>query len=242
VCNIRKEGIYEPRTCCENILIHAGNGNRGKLKRRSILSRRRLALEIFRVTLFTSAISWSVPLFAEGAAQPEPAYRLRLYHTHTNEGIDVVYRRGDDYIPSAVARLNSFLRARRTGTVFQLDRRIFDLLHDLTVAVGRPEAQIDIICGYRTPWSSEFLRRTTSGVASNSLHMLGEAIDIRIPGVPTSELRDAALGLGRGGVGFYPESGFVHVDVGRALPHPLSCRLICVAASLRILDASNTFS
>jgi len=207
--------IYEPRTCCENILIHAENVNRGKLKRRSILTRRRLVLEIFGVTLLTSAISWSIPLFAEGAAQPEPEYRLRLYHTHTNEGIDVVYRQGDHYLPSAVARLNSFLRDRRTGTVFQLDRRVFDLLHHLTVAVGRPEAQIDIICGYRTPWSNEFLRRTTSGVASNSLHMLGEAIDIRIPGVPTSELRDAALGLGRGGVGFYPESGFVHVDVGR---------------------------
>ena len=207
--------IYEPRTCCENILIHAENVNRGKLKRRSILSRRRLILEIFGVTLLTSAISWSIPLFAEGAAQPEPEYRLRLYHTHTNEGIDVVYRQGDHYLPSAVARLNSFLRDRRTGTFFQLDRRVFDLLHHLTVAVGRPEAQIDIICGYRTPWSNEFLRRTTSGVASNSLHMLGEAIDIRIPGVPTPELRDAALGLGRGGVGFYPESGFVHVDVGR---------------------------
>jgi uncharacterized protein YcbK (DUF882 family) len=101
------------------------------------------------------------------------------------------------------------------GTFFQLDRRILDLLHDLTVAVGRPENEIDIICGYRTRWSNEFLRRTTTGVASQSLHMLGEAIDIRIPGVTTSELRDAALGLGRGGVGYYPESGFVHVDVGR---------------------------
>jgi uncharacterized protein YcbK (DUF882 family) len=205
--------IYEPRTCCEILLIHAGIGNRGKLKRGSILTRRRLVLEIFGVSLLTSALSWSFPIFAEGAAQPE--YRLRLYHTHTNEGIDVVYRRGDHYIPSAIARLNSFLRDHRTGAVFQLDRRVFDLLHDLTVAVGRPEVQIDIICGYRTPWSNEFLRRTTSGVASNSLHMLGEAIDIRIPGVPTSEVRDAALGLGRGGVGFYPQSGFVHVDIGR---------------------------
>jgi uncharacterized protein YcbK (DUF882 family) len=196
-------------------LIHAENGNRGKLKRRSILSWRRLVLEIFWSHLLTAAISWSVPLFAEGAAQPEPTYRLRLYHTHTNERIDVVYRRDERYIPSAIARLDLFLRDHRTGTVFQLDRRIFDLLHDLTVAVGQPETEIDIICGYRTAWSNEFLRRTTSGVASNSLHLLGEAIDIRIPGVPTSELRDVALGLRRGGVGFYPESGFVHVDVGR---------------------------
>ncbi len=147
--------------------------------------------------------------------RPEREYRLRLYHTHTNERIDVVYRRGERYIPSAMVRLDDFLRDHRTSNVFHLDRRVFDLLHDLTVAVGQPETEIDIICGYRTPRSNEFLRRTTSGVASHSLHMLGEAIDIRVPGVSTSELRDVALALQRGGVGYYPESGFVHVDVGR---------------------------
>jgi uncharacterized protein YcbK (DUF882 family) len=114
-----------------------------------------------------------------------------------------------------MVRLDRFLRDHRTGDVFQVDRRVFDLLHDLTIAVRQPEAEIDIICGYRTPWSNEFLRRTTSGVASHSLHELGEAIDIRVPGVPTSELRDVALALQRGGVGYYPESGFVHIDVGR---------------------------
>jgi uncharacterized protein YcbK (DUF882 family) len=114
-----------------------------------------------------------------------------------------------------MVRLDDFLRDHRTGNVFQLNGRVFDLLHDLTVAVGQPDTEIDIICGYRTPRSNEFLRRTTSGVASHSLHVLGEAIDIRIPGVPTSELRDVALALHRGGVGYYPESGFVHVDVGR---------------------------
>jgi uncharacterized protein YcbK (DUF882 family) len=147
--------------------------------------------------------------------QPEPTYRLRLYHTHTNERIDVVYRVGDNYIPAAIDQLDQFLRDHRTGDVIQLDQRVFDLLHDLTVAVGRPEAEIDIICGYRTPWSNDFLRRTTLGVASHSLHMEGEAIDIRMPGVSTSKLRDVALGLRRGGVGYYPESRFVHVDVGR---------------------------
>ena len=147
--------------------------------------------------------------------QPEPVYRLRLYHTHTNEWIDVVYRVGDSYIPSAIDRLDQFLRDHRTGDVIQLDRRVFDLLHDLTAAVGRPGAEIDIICGYRTPWSNDFLRRTTQGVASHSLHIQGEAIDIRMPGVPISKLRDVALTLHRGGVGYYPGSRFVHVDVGR---------------------------
>jgi uncharacterized protein YcbK (DUF882 family) len=151
----------------------------------------------------------------ESPVQPEPVYRLRLYHTHTNERIDVVYRVGETYVSSAIDQLDQFLRDHRTGDVIQLDRRVFDLLHDLTVAVGRPENEIDIICGYRTPWSNEFLRRTTQGVASHSLHMQGEAIDIRMPGVSISKLRDVALTLGRGGVGYYPESRFVHVDVGR---------------------------
>ena len=146
---------------------------------------------------------------------PVRQYRLRLFHTHTNERIDIVYRRGDVYFPDAIERLEEFLRDHRTGDVHPLDARLFDLLHDLTLSVGRPETEINIVCGFRTPWSNEFLRRTTVGVASHSLHMEGEAIDIRIPGVPTSQLRDAALSLHRGGVGFYPKSAFVHVDVGR---------------------------
>ena len=71
-----------------------------------------------------------------------------------------------------------------------------------------------MVCGYRSQMSNELLRRTTVGVAQHSRHMLGEAIDIRIPGISTSRLRDAALALQRGGVGYYPQSQFVHVDVG----------------------------
>ena len=147
--------------------------------------------------------------------QPEAQYRLKLFHTHTNERIDIVYRIGDTYIPAAEDRLDHFLRDHRTGDVIQLDRRVFDLLHDVAAAAGKPDGEIDIVCGYRTPWSNDFLRHTTQGVASHSLHMQGEAIDIRIPGVATSQLRDVALNLHRGGVGYYPESRFVHVDVGR---------------------------
>lgn len=178
------------------------------------MNRRKYASRAFGVLILLLGIS-AFSQAGESPAQPEPVYRLRLYHTHTNERIDVVYRVGESYIPSAVDQLDEFLRDHRTGDVIQLDRRVFDLLHDLTVAVGRPESEIDIICGYRTPWSNEFLRRTTQGVASHSLHMQGEAIDIRMPGVSISKLRDVALSLGRGGVGYYPESRFVHVDVGR---------------------------
>lgn len=142
-------------------------------------------------------------------------YRLNLYHTHTGERLDIVYRRGDTYIPEAISRLDHYLRDHRTGDVHPFDPRLFDLLSDLTAAVGHPGSEIDVVCGYRTPWSNAFLRRHSSGVAERSLHLQAMAIDIRMPGVPTSKLRAAALALRRGGVGYYGQSDFVHVDVGR---------------------------
>ena len=149
------------------------------------------------------------------AVTAQPEYRLRFFHTHTGEHLDIVYREGDHYIPSALMQLDEYLRDHRTGDVSHYDPRVFDLLHDLTAAVGRANAEIDVVCGYRTPWSNEHLRTHGHGVAKHSLHMQAMAIDIRVPGVKTSDLRDAALALHRGGVGYYASSDFVHVDVGR---------------------------
>jgi uncharacterized protein YcbK (DUF882 family) len=165
-------------------------------------------------------LAFSAVLPASGAKlNPSPIteYRLRFYHTHTNERLDIVYRRGDAYLPEALDRLDQYLRDYRTGDVHHYDPRVFDLLHDLTASLGRPSAEIDVICGYRTPRTNEFLRARSphTGVAEHSLHMQAEAIDIRLPGVSTAQLRDAALALHRGGVGYYHASDFVHVDVGR---------------------------
>jgi uncharacterized protein YcbK (DUF882 family) len=146
---------------------------------------------------------------------PAPEYRLLLFHTHTGERLDIVYRRGDSYIPGALAQLDAYLRDHRTGAVYHYDPRVFDLLHDLSATLGQPNSEIDIVCGYRSPWSNEFLRTHGHGVAQHSLHMQAMAIDIRMPGINTSRLRDAALALHRGGVGYYEKSDFVHVDVGR---------------------------
>ena len=155
--------------------------------------------------------------YATGFAQPAQEYRLRFYHTHTRERLDIVYRRGDSYSREALAKLDNFLRDHRTGEIRHFDPRLFDLLHDLTASVHDTDGEIDVICGYRTPWSNEFLRHRSAqtGVAEHSLHMQAEAIDIRLPEVPTVVLRDAALNLHRGGVGYYRSSDFVHVDVGR---------------------------
>lgn len=143
-------------------------------------------------------------------------YRLRLHHLHTGEDIDIVYRVGDTYLPPAMAKLNQFLRDHRTQAANKYDPKEFDLLHDLMAKLGRPNGVIDIVCGYRSPWSNHLLRSRSanSGVAEHSQHMLAKAIDIRVPGVATATLRDAALSLHEGGVGYYPVNQFVHVDVG----------------------------
>jgi len=173
----------------------------------------------FSASIFGFILLFIAPFLhpSEVAVQAGREYRLRFYHTHTRERLDIVYRRSDSYSPVALAELDHFLRDHRTGEVRHFDPRVFDLLHDLTSAVNDSNGEIDVICGYRTPWSNEFLRSRSAhtGVARHSLHMQAEAIDIRLPGVPTSVVRDAALRLHRGGVGYYAASDFVHVDVGR---------------------------
>jgi uncharacterized protein YcbK (DUF882 family) len=143
-------------------------------------------------------------------------YHLRLHHLHTDESIDVVYRVGSMYIPTALEQLNEFLRDYRTDTVKEYDPREFDTLNKLMAKLGKPNGVIDIVCGYRTPWTNAMLRRKSAetGVAEHSQHMEAKAIDIRVPGVTTKKLRDTALSLDAGGVGYYPKSQFVHVDVG----------------------------
>ncbi len=147
---------------------------------------------------------------------PQPVYRLRLHHLHTGESIDVAYRAGGQPLPSGIAMLDHFLRDHRTGADAHYPVEAFDLLHAVMVRLGEPGGLIDIICGYRSPTSNEFLRTRSrnTGVAENSQHILSHAIDIRVPGVSTERLRDSALSLQMGGVGYYPRSGFVHVDVG----------------------------
>ncbi len=154
------------------------------------------------------------------AARPRLAlmdtFRLKMHHLHTGESIDVAYKQGGQYSQMGVAMLNHFLRDHRTNDTADYDPREFDLLHALLAKLHKPGATIDIVCGFRTPESNQFLRTRSAeaGVAEHSQHILSKAIDIRIPGVSTRALRDAALSLGMGGVGYYPRSGFVHVDVG----------------------------
>jgi uncharacterized protein YcbK (DUF882 family) len=161
---------------------------------------------------FRAALAAAVPVLP--AAYDTEPFRLRLHNLHTLEDIDIVYRIGDNYQPDAIARLNYFLRDHNTNDVVAYDPREFDLLHDILARLRRPGVSIDVVCGYRTQETNETLRASSQGVAEHSQHILGHAIDIQIPGSSTVRLRNAALSLNEGGVGYYPTSHFVHVDVG----------------------------
>jgi uncharacterized protein YcbK (DUF882 family) len=182
-----------------------------------------LALWVAGAMLFLIALG-SAHAQAPGATSARAAeHSLQLYNTHTNEKIDIVYRRGDQYIQSALAKLDYFLRDHNTNEVRHFDPRLYDILSDLTASVGHPGSEIDIVCGYRTTSTNAALRAHTTGVAKNSLHIQAEAIDLRMPGVNTLRLRKAALALARGGVGYYPHSDFIHVDTGRVRQWCFDC-------------------
>jgi uncharacterized protein YcbK (DUF882 family) len=123
---------------------------------------------------------------------------------------------GNTYIPAALEKLNYFLRDHNTQDVSNYDPKEFDVLHAMMSRLGRLNSVIDVVCGYRTPETNAALRQNSpqTGVAEHSQHMEGHAIDLRVPGVSTAQVRNAALSLHAGGVGYYPESQFVHVDVG----------------------------
>jgi uncharacterized protein YcbK (DUF882 family) len=158
----------------------------------------------------------ALPLLARPAlATAGGARSLALAHTHTRETIDIVYAVDRQYVPESLGALNRFLRDHYSGEVGTMDPQLFDLLHRVQQRLGTTQPY-EIISGYRCPATNQRLRETRGGgVASRSLHMDGRAIDVRLPGVPLAELRDAALELQAGGVGYYASSRFVHLDTGR---------------------------
>lgn len=151
---------------------------------------------------------------AAASPRPDDDREIAFEHLHTGEHLDVIYWSGGEYVHESLSAVDHTLRDWRTGQVHRIDPALLDLLHDLKRETGTT-SPFEVISGYRSPGTNRMLRETTSGVASSSLHMVGKAIDIRLAGVRLTDLRDAALSLRRGGVGYYPESNFVHVDTGR---------------------------
>jgi uncharacterized protein YcbK (DUF882 family) len=139
---------------------------------------------------------------------------LRFAHLHTGEALTVTYWANGEYLPEAIDPIEHLLRDFRTGDEHVIEPRLLDLLYAMREQAGS-EAPFQVISGYRSPETNEKLRKMGRQVGRRSLHMQGQAIDIRLADVPTARLRDVALALERGGVGYYQENDFVHVDVGR---------------------------
>ena len=139
---------------------------------------------------------------------------LSFHNLHTSESLKTVYWQRGEYIPSSLAEINHVLRDHRTGDEHEIDPRLLDLLCDLRLRLDSRES-FQIISGYRSPATNALLHAKSDGVATRSLHLDGKAVDIRIPGRALSLLRKTALSMKAGGVGYYPSSNFVHVDVGR---------------------------
>lgn len=146
---------------------------------------------------------------------PIPGERqLAFYNIHTGEHLQTVYWANGAYVPSGLSDINHILRDFRTDTIVPMHRRLLDLLYLIHTRLDNPDP-FHIISGYRTPATNAMLHDRSGQVASHSLHMDAMAVDIRLPGVALTHLRELALSLRAGGVGYYPRSDFVHVDIGR---------------------------
>jgi uncharacterized protein YcbK (DUF882 family) len=166
-----------------------------------------------KLTLGASAGLTTLPALAT-LATPVRERVLTLYNTHTSERARATYWADGEYVASEIAQLNRLLRDHRSGQVYAIEHRLFDTLHNLQVLTGA-RTDFHVISGYRSPASNAMLRRQGSGVAKDSLHTYGKAIDIRLPGSELRDLQRAALALRAGGVGYYPQSDFIHLDTGR---------------------------
>ena len=154
-----------------------------------------------------------MPARSAKAAANFASWRVAFRHAHTGESFSGVYRVGDKYLPEAFERLNYVLRDHRSHEVFPMDPRVIDLM-SIVQQKMRADKPMHVLSGYRSPGTNAKLRRASSGVAKNSLHMYGQALDIRQPDAGSGKLRKVALGLKAGGVGYYPRSNFVHIDTG----------------------------
>jgi uncharacterized protein YcbK (DUF882 family) len=192
--------------CCK--IFNSYNKCRGLHK--TDLDRRRF-LKVGTMT----TVCGLLPIPVSGAIQrlKSPTRNISLYNTHTNESLDVCYCRHGKYLAGALKAVNHIMRDHRTGDIKSIDPRLIDYLYAIANKL-QVRVPFHIISGYRSPATNSLLRKRSKRVAKNSLHVKGQAIDIRLPGSKIKTLRRVAVDLKRGGVGYYPRYDFVHVDVG----------------------------
>ncbi len=186
------------------------NPDRASMSSQALRARRRI--------LHFGAALVAAPMLAlsRKSVASTPPRELSFEHTHTGEKLSLVYAVGDRYVSAALDTVRDFLRDFRNGATHAIDPGLLDQLHVLAAATAT-RAPFQVISGYRSPETNEMLRRAGHGVATGSLHLQGQAIDIRLADVELADLRDAALSMRAGGVGYYPsaDSDFVHIDTGR---------------------------
>ncbi len=177
--------------------------------REDIINRR----SFLKIATAVSAVSF-FPSIVLGKTDLPYKKSLSLYNIHTGEDITTTFWADGAYIPEALNEMNHLLRDYRTGTSTSMNIELFDLLYSIRTNLDSNKP-FNIISGYRSPKTNATLHNHSSGVAKKSLHMEGKAIDINLPGRTLSDLHALAMNLKQGGVGYYPQSNFVHVDVGR---------------------------
>src|SRR6185295_12733881 len=174
---------------------------------------RRAVLRLAGGALIAGAASSLLAPIASATAAIEPR-RVSLFNLHTGDRFSDAYWEQGNYVPDAMTAIKHVMRDFRSNETHDIDPRLLDQLHQLNGLVGAA-APYQIISGYRSPTTNAMLHANSDGVATHSLHLDGRAIDIRVAGVDLTHLRDAALSLRAGGVGYYQASDFVHVDTGR---------------------------
>lgn len=167
-----------------------------------------------KLGLLTAAASAASPIAASARTRLFPERSLAFYNIHTGEHLQVAYWTEGSYHTSALDEINYLLRDYRTGQVKAIDPGLLDLLHSVNQELTSPQP-FHVVSGYRSPETNAMLAEASTGVAMHSLHIEGKAIDVYLPDRSLKDLRRVALTLGRGGVGYYPKSEFVHMDVGR---------------------------
>lgn len=159
------------------------------------------------------ALAYSTRLPSRAAAYKER--RVRIMNVHTNDRVDQVYWRNGQYDRWALDNIQFVMRDWRNNKMTNIDYNLLDVLFSLSVQLDARNEEFHLVSGYRSPETNNMLRKKSSGVAKFSLHMKGMASDIFLPGAKLSTLRNAAMDIKMGGVGYYPRSGFVHVDSGK---------------------------
>jgi len=168
----------------------------------------------FLTSLAGAAVTLAAPAAMASVAAPARDRELSFYNIHTGEKLSATFWSDGNYLDDGIEQISWLFRDHRAGTAYPIDPKLLDLLHQLQSTIER-QGEFHVISGYRSPATNDMLGKGSSGVARRSQHMLGKAVDVRLPGFDTLKLYKTAKSLRSGGTGYYASSNFVHLDTGR---------------------------